>query len=121
VVLDNSNIPIPGVTIRAVLTSQFNSNRSIVSSLPAVQTDAQGQFVVNQAPVGDIKLLIDGFTATRPGTYPMLEYGFLTVAGQDNNVGQPIYLLALNEQNKLCVTATTGGGTLTAADTPGFS
>jgi hypothetical protein len=121
VVLDNSNVPIPGVTIRAALTSQINTNKSIIASLPSVQTDSQGQFVLNQAPVGYIKLLIDGLTATRPGTYPMLEYDFVTVAGQDNNVGQPIYLLPLNEQNKLCVTASTGGGTLTVADAPGFS
>ncbi|HYR82763.1 MAG TPA: hypothetical protein VE422_01645 [Terriglobia bacterium] len=121
VVLDNNNIPIPGVTIRAVLTSQLNSNRSIIPSVAAVQTDAQGQFLLTQAPVGYIKLLIDGLTAQRPGTYPMLEYDFVTVAGQDNNVGQAIYLLPLNEQNKLCVTASTGGGTLTIADAPGFS
>src|SRR5687768_10070631 len=55
------------------------------------------------------------------GKYPSLEYDIVTVAGQDNNVGQPIYLLPLNAANQLCVTATTGGGTLTVPEAPGFS
>src|SRR5204862_6457300 len=40
---------------------------------------------------------------------------------QPNTVGQPIFLLPLNTSNQLCVTATTGGGTLTIPEAPGFS
>jgi hypothetical protein len=121
VVLDNSNVPIPGVTIRAVLTNQLTSNSNIVQSVAAVQTDAQGQFTITQAPVGFVKLLVDGSTAQRPGTYPTLDYDLVTVAGQNNTVGMPIFLLPLNTNNQLCVTATTGGGTLTIPEAPGFS
>ncbi|HEX4915824.1 MAG TPA: hypothetical protein VFV51_17820, partial [Vicinamibacterales bacterium] len=121
VVLDNNNVPIEGVTVRAVLTSLLNANRSIIPTLPAVQTDASGQFTLPQAPVGHAKLLIDGLTAAREGTYPMLEYDMVTVPGQDNTVGQPIYLLPLSTVNRLCVTATSGGGTLTVPEAPGFS
>jgi hypothetical protein len=121
VVLDNSNVPIPGVTVRAVLTNLLNSNSFILQSVAAVRTDAQGQFTIPQAPVGFVKLLVDGSTAQLPGTYPTLDYDMVTVAGQANNVGGPIFLLALNEANKLCVTATTGGGTLTIPEAPGFS
>ena len=68
-----------------------------------------------------VKLLIDGTTAQREGTYPSLEYELVTVAGQKNDVGQPIYLLRLNIANQLCVTATAGGGTVTIPEAPGFS
>ena len=121
VVLDNSNVPIPGVTVRAVLTNMMNSNSSIIHAVAAVQTDAQGQFSIPQAPVGFVKLLVDGSTAQRPGIYPTLDYDMVTVAGQVNTVGMPIFLLALNTNNQLCVTATTGGGTLTIPEAPGFS
>lgn len=121
VVLDNSNVPIPGVTIRAVLTNLLNSNSSIIQSVASVQTDAQGQFKISPAPVGFVDLMVDGSTASRPGKFPTLDYDIVTVAGQDNTVGLPIYLLPLNPKNELCVTATTGGGTLTIPEAPGFS
>ena len=121
VVLDNSNVPIPGVTIRAVLTQVLNANLNIVQSVAAVQTDEQGQFSIPQAPVGIVKLLVDGSTAQRPGTYPHLDYDLVTVAGINNRLGMPIFLLPLNPANQLCVTPTTGGGTLTIPEAPGFS
>lgn len=121
VVLDNSNVPIPGVTIRAVLTNTLNSNSGVTSSVAAVQADAQGQFNIPQAPVGFVKLLVDGSTALRTGNYPSLEYDLVTVAGQNNTLLQPIFLLPLNSANQLCVTASTGGGTLTIPEAPGFS
>ncbi len=121
VVLDNSNVPIPGVTVRAVLTNQMTSNSNIIQSVAVVQTDAEGQFTIPEAPVGFVKLLVDGSTAQRPGTYPTLDYDLVTVAGQNNTVTQPIFLLPLTSQDGLCVTATSGGGTLTMADVPGFS
>jgi hypothetical protein len=121
VVLDNSNVPIPGVTVRAVLTTALRANMFVLHSVPAIQTDAQGQFVLPGAPVGFSKLMVDGTTATAPGKYPSLEYDMVTVAGRDNTVGMPIYLLPLNPANELCVTPTSGGGALTIPEAPGFS
>ncbi len=121
VVLDNSNVPLPGVTVRAVLTNVLRSNLTSVQTATAAQTDAQGQFSIPQAPVGFVKLLVDGTTASLADKYPSLEYDMVTVAGQNNTVGQPIYLVALNTANQLCVTDTTGGGTLTIPEAPGFS
>jgi len=121
VVLDNSNVPIPGVTIRAVLTNALHANMSVLQSVPAVQTDAEGQFLIPGAPVGFVKLLVDGTTAQAPGEFPSLEYDVVTVSGRTNTVGMPIYLLPLNPVNKLCVTQTSGGGTLTIPEAPGFS
>jgi hypothetical protein len=121
VVLDNSNAPIPDVTVRAVLTNVLHSNLNAVQTAAAIKTDAEGQFSIGQAPVGLVKLLVDGQTAQPPGTYPSLEYDMVTVAGQINTVGQPIYLLPLSTANQLCVTETSGGGTLTIPEAPGFS
>lgn len=121
VVLDNSNQPIPNVTVRAVSTYVLHSNLTSVQAATAVPTDAQGQFTIPQAPIGFVKLLVDGSTVQSQDTYPSLEYDLVTVAGQTNTVGQPIYLLPLNSANQLCVTATTGGGTLTIPEAPGFS
>jgi hypothetical protein len=73
VVLDNSNLPIPGLTVRAVLTNVLHSNLGAVHAALAVQTNTQGQFSIPQAPVGFVKLLVDGSTAPPPGTYPSLE------------------------------------------------
>ncbi|MBS1859363.1 MAG: hypothetical protein JST11_28575 [Acidobacteria bacterium] len=121
VVLDNANQPIQGVTVRAVLNSQLTANAQIVGSLPYVQSDAHGLFTVTGAPVGYVKLLVDGSTANRPGTtFPTLDYDMVTVSGQNNTVGLPIYLPALSN-NVLCVTENTGGGTLTMPEAPGFS
>jgi hypothetical protein len=121
VVLDNSNVPIPGVTVRAVLTNVLTANSLAVQTIEGVQTDEQGQFTIAKAPVGFVELLVDGSTAQRPGNYPTLDYDMVTVAGQNNTVGQPIFLLPLNTDNKLCVTPTEGGGTLTIPEAPGFS
>ncbi|MDX2149373.1 MAG: choice-of-anchor X domain-containing protein [Bryobacteraceae bacterium] len=120
-VLDNSNQPVPGVTVRAVLTNVVNANPTAPQSAATVQTDAKGAFAIYKAPVGLVKLLVDGSTATVPGPFPTLDYDMVTVAGQVNNVGQPIYLLPIKTNNQLCVTATTGGGTLTVPEAPGFS
>jgi hypothetical protein len=120
-VLDNSNQPIPGVSVRAVLTNTMNSNLGSVQAAAAVQTDAKGQFSITNAPVGFVKLFVDGSTATVPGVFPTLDYDMVTVAGQNNTVGQSIYLLPIKTTNQLCVTPRTGGGTLSIPEAPGFS
>ncbi len=120
VVLNNSNNPIPGVTMRLYQTNQGNVNNLPVQIGTPVQTNAQGSFVITSAPVGSFKLMADGSTATTPQKYPPLEYDVVTVAGNDNTVGMPIYLPSLDTVNKLCVDET-HGGTLTLPQIPGFS
>lgn len=120
VVLDNSNNPIPGVTMRL-----YQINQGARSNIPQevaqpVRTDAQGQFLMQPVPVGVFKLMADGGTATRSGSWPTLEYDMITVPGQDNALDLPIYLPELLPQNRLCVNETTGG-TLTIAQAPGFA
>jgi hypothetical protein len=121
VVLDNSNLPLPDVTIRIYQAYQAsNSNVPIPIGTPVV-TDEHGQFVIVPAPVGAYKLVADGTTVQRPSiAYPSVEYDIVTVAGQDNTVGSPIFLPALDTVNRLCVSPTMGG-TLTLTSVPGFS
>jgi hypothetical protein len=120
VVLDNSNNAIPGVTMRLFQITQGNHGNIPQQVATEVQTNAQGQFVIQPAPVGVFKLMADGGTAQRPGDWPTIEYDMITVAGQDNTVGLPIYLPELLSGNRLCVSPTTGG-TLTIPQAPGFS
>jgi hypothetical protein len=120
-VLDNSNTPLPGVTMRLYRAYQAsNSNIPIPIGTPVV-SDAQGQFVIAPAPVGAFKLVADGTTVQQPSlAYPTVEYDIVTIAGQDNTIGSPVYLPALDTVNRLCVSPTVGG-TLTLPSVPGFA
>lgn len=108
VVLDNTDRPIPGVTLR------------IEGTALVTQTNEQGQFLLQPAPVGHLQLIADGSTAQRPGTWPTLEYDLVTISGQNNTIGMPVYLLPLDLPNGLFVDQTTGGR-LTLPQVPGFS
>jgi len=107
-VLDNSNIPIPGVTIRVQGTTR------------AGVADDQGQFLINNVPVGPLHLIVDGSTATYSGVYPVISYDMVTVAGQNNTIGMPIYLLPLNTTNTQWVGAS-NDVLYTLQNIPGFS
>ena len=121
VVLDNSNQPIPNVTMRLYQANLGNRNNVHTEVVTPVVTDAKGAFKITPAPVGLYKLMADGNTAVSAGKlYPTLEYDIVTVAGQDNTVGMPLYLPALDPLAKVCVNETTGG-TLTITSSPGFS
>ena len=120
VVLDNSNQPIQGVTVHLYKTNQGNANNLPVQVGTAVVTDAQGAFLISNAPVGFFKLMADGTTVTGTKSYPVLEYDIVTVSGTENTVGMPIYLPALDTTDKICVDET-HGGTLTLPQYPGFS
>ena len=108
VVLDNSDVPVPGVAI------------SIHDTPLVTTTDSEGLFSIAAAPVGRIHLDVDGSTATRPGNWPHLEFELVTVAGRDNDLGRPIYLLPLNDESAVFVDEATGG-TVTLDGFPGFS
>ena len=108
VVLDNSNLPIPGVTLRLRGTALASAS------------DAQGSFTLNGVPVGDVHFVVDGSTAQRPGTWPDLEFEIVTVPGANNTLGMPIYLLPLDTAHGIFVDET-HGGTVTLPDYPGFS
>lgn len=115
VILDNTDMPVPGATL-IIADTTLNTT-----------SDQQGQFRITGVPVGRVQLFIDGSTVQRPGTWPNLEFSLITVAGQDNTVERgAIYLLPLEisggqpGENKLCVDET-HGGTITLSEVPGFS
>jgi hypothetical protein len=108
VVLDNANQPVPGVTV------------SVKGTLLNAQVDPVGHFLLAGAPPGTLALIVDGSTATRPGTWPDLEYFLTVVPGRDNTVNMPIYLLPLDQVHGVQVSETTGA-TLTLPSVPGFA
>jgi hypothetical protein len=108
VVLDNENQPLEGVSLR-VLDSPLTAT-----------TDAQGLFKIAGAPVGTVKLIVDGSTATRPGPWPDLEFVLTTVPGRDNTVNMPIYLVPLAVGAGLPVDET-HGGVVRLPQIPGFA
>ncbi len=108
VVLDNTDLPVPGVTL------------SLAGTALTAVSDAAGQFRLSGAPVGPALLLADGTTSTRPGPWPHLEFELATVAGRDVDLGRPIHMVRLDETSTLCVDATTGGR-LTLPAFPGFA
>ena len=121
VVLDNSNVPIPGVTVRAVLTNVMHSNSVAAKAAPRCRPTRRGSSRsrrrrrFREAACGRRD-------SSAPGTFPTLEYDMVTVAGQINTVGQPIYSCRQRRRtNCSCHRTPTGGGTLTIPDAPGFS
>jgi hypothetical protein len=108
VVLDNSNLPIAGVTVR------------VKDAVLAAVTDANGYFRIAGAPVGSFYLIVDGSTAARPGSWPDLEFVVTTIPGRETTLGMPIFLLPLDQLHGLFVDEL-HGGTLTLAALPGFA
>ncbi len=108
VVLDNTNQPVPGVTLRLLDTAITTT------------TDAAGLFRIAPAPVGTVKMIVDGSTTTRTGTWPDLEFVLTTVPGRDNTVNMPIYLLPLEFGSSRSIDET-HGATIILPDFPGFA
>ena len=108
IVLSNTEQPIEGVTI------------SIDGTTLTTQTDSQGQFQLTGVPVGAIHVIADGNTAILPGfTYQMM-YEVNTVAGRDNTVGMPIYLLPLDLPNAQTISPSQGAN-IAVSSVAGFS
>lgn len=107
-VLDNANRPMTNVLCQ------------IAGTLLYAVTDSQGQFVIPGAPVGAIRLLVDARNRGYPGEWHFLQFDLVTIAGQDNSVDRPIYMLRMDEEN-----AKLAGGdedvTLELAGIPGSS
>ena len=108
IVLDNTDQPVPGVTL------------SIDHSTATAVTDAEGRFVIESVPVGYVHLVADGSTTSRPGDWPVLAFELVTVSGRLNAMDRPIYLLPLRVDEGLALGPGTGG-TLTLPDIPGFA
>lgn len=106
VVLDNQDHPLPGVTVRVEGTTR------------QAKTNAQGQFRVTEVPVGPVHLIVDGSTTTVPGEWPTLPYNIVTVAGSDNPLSTPVYMVKLDTERSVWVGKE--DKVLTVPELPGF-
>jgi hypothetical protein len=107
VVLDNQDRPIPRATLRVEGTTR------------EAQSDEQGQFVITQVPVGPVRLIADATTSTREEEWPTLSFDLVTVAGADNTLPAPIYVVPLDMANAAIVG--TEDVRLELAKVPGFA
>jgi PKD repeat protein len=107
VVFDNAQSPIPGATVTIEGTTT-------VSGI----TDANGQFLLTEVPVGNIHLNIDPSTSPRTETFPPLAFESVVIAGIENTLGRPIHIPQVDMANSKVV-----GGTqdvsLTMENMPG--
>src|SRR5882757_1524992 len=91
VVLDNQDHALPNVTVRVDGTT-----RQAVSN-------AQGQFKITESPVGPVHLIADGSTTTSPGEWPTLPFSLVTIAGADNPLPAPVYMVKLDTKGAVWV------------------
>jgi len=80
--------------------------------------DAQGQFSITNVPVGPVHLLADGSTSTVPGEWPTLSYNLVTVAGANNPLPAPVYMVKLDTEHSKMVGA--ADVVFTVNELPGF-
>ncbi|MFT6306950.1 MAG: Leucine-rich repeat (LRR) protein, partial [Halioglobus sp.] len=106
VVLNNQDEPLPGTIVRVEGTT-----RQAIA-------DAEGKFLITEAPVGPVHLIIDGSTTTVSGEYPDLSFNLVTVAGVNNVMVSPIYMVKLDTENS--VFAGQQDVSISLADFPGF-
>lgn len=107
VILDNQDTPLPNVTIRVDGTTR------------EAQSNVQGQFKITEAPVGSVRLIADSSTITSEGEWSTLAFNLVTIAGADNPLAAPIYLVKLDTINAKQVGDE--DVTLTLPDVPGFA
>lgn len=107
-VLDNTDVPVAGVTVTLEGTELTS------------RTDEEGRFRLDGVPVGTSHMRVDGTTAERPGTWPVLAFEVVPVPGRDNPFPRPIYLLPIDVERGLAVSETEGG-VLTLPAVPGLA
>lgn len=107
-VLDNTNLPVPGVTLHLHGTSLTTTS------------DADGLFRLTGVPVGTFLLKVDGSTTSRPGVWPPLEFVMTTIAGHENILPMPIFLLPIDVGRGVFVSETEGG-VISLPEVPGLT
>jgi hypothetical protein len=107
-VLDNADQPVPGATV------------GIAHTLLSTTTDADGLFRLDGVPPGTGLVVVDGTTTDRPGVWPHLAFEVTLIAGRENRMSRPLYLLPIDVDSGIAVDAETGG-TLTLDAIPGLA
>ncbi|MEM9388481.1 MAG: carboxypeptidase-like regulatory domain-containing protein [Pseudomonadota bacterium] len=106
VVLDNQDEPLEGVTV------------SIEGTERQDVTGADGQFRITEVPAGSVHVVADGSTIPGEDTYPNLSFPLVTIAGAQNELPAPIYMVRLDTDN--AVFAGPEDVSLTLPRFPGF-
>jgi hypothetical protein len=106
VVLDNQDTPLPNVKVRVDGTTR------------QAQTDAEGHFLISNAPVGPLRLFVDGSTTTVPGEWPTLPFNLVTIAGVENPLSAPVHLVKLDTDTAVPVGEK--DAEITLKEVPGF-
>ncbi len=92
VVLDMGEVPIPGTTVQII------GEPGLVTT-----TDEDGRFIITGVPVGVIHLLVDGSTSPRQEAeeilFTFLAFMATTISGQDNTIGMPIQIPAIDQES----------------------
>lgn len=87
VVLDDTDLPIPNATV------------TILQSGQTTTTDEQGQFVIEDPPIGSVTLYVKAGTTTRGGLWPSFYFAVTTIPGVDNTYGMPMSIPQLDESS----------------------
>ena len=88
----------------------------------ATTTDSEGRFALDGVPTGRQQLLIDGSTSARPETFPGLHFDVDILEGQENSLGRPILLPAIDTAHGVFITGSdTEPVILTTPTFPGLS
>ena len=91
-----------GVVLDSGLTAIPGSVITIDGTSLSTTTNGEGMFLLEDVPVGHIVLHIDPTSSPRPETFPPLSFETVTIAGVNNDIGQPIIIPALdNESSKI--------------------
>lgn len=106
-VFDNQDRPLPKVTVRIDGTTR------------QAETDVNGHFRIDNAPIGPVRLVVDGSTTTVPGEWPTLPFNLVNIAGADNTLPAPVYLVGLDTRHATYVGI--GDTAVSVPDVPGFS
>ncbi len=92
VVLDMGEVPIPGTTVQII------GEVGLVTT-----TDEDGRFIISGVPVGVVHLLVDGSTSPRQEAedilFTFLAFQATTISGQNNTIGMPIQIPALDQES----------------------
>lgn len=110
IVLDNSDLPVPGARV------EIHHSAVPISTV----TGPDGRFSLGPVPPGHRALLVDGATSPRPGVWPHLVFDFSIVPGAVHDMGRPVYMVDLDPQHGIDVSETQGG-TVTIPEVPGFA
>jgi len=109
IVVNPDLVPVEGVTI-AIADTELSDT-----------TDVNGLFTINNPPLGEQNLLVDGATAISSQQFTSLSFTLLIEAGQDNTLGRPLFLTPVDQGSMTSIDPTQDQNLNFNGRIPGFS